>query len=53
MSDQLFTGTKLRLLTIVDNFTKISPSIGVRYSYKGADVVLTLEKLVKFVANPV
>ena len=46
MSDQLFTGTKIRLLTIVDNFTKLSPAIGVGFSYKGYDVVLTLEKAV-------
>lgn len=46
MSDQLFTGSKIRLLTIVDNFSKLSPAIGVGYSYKGYDVVNTLEKAV-------
>lgn len=46
MSDQLFTGSKIRLLKTVDNFTKLSPVIGVRHSYKGSDVVLTSEKAV-------
>jgi putative transposase len=44
MSDQLFTGVKIRLLTI--NFTKLSPAIGVGYHYKGADVVFTLQKAI-------
>jgi putative transposase len=44
MSDQLFTGQKLRILTIVDNFTKLSPIIDVGFSYKGSNVVLALEK---------
>jgi putative transposase len=46
MSDQLFTGAKIRLLTIVDNYTKLSPAIGVGTHYKGADVVFTLERAV-------
>ena len=46
MSDHLFTGSKIRLLTIVDNYTKISPAIGVGRNYKGTDVVMTLEKAV-------
>lgn len=52
MSDQLFTGSKIRLLTIVDNFTKISPAIGVGFSYKGYDVVMTLEKAVALYGLP-
>ena len=46
MSDHLFTGSKIRLLTIVDNYTKISPAIGVGSNYRGTDVVMTLEKAV-------
>lgn len=52
MSDQLFSGQKLRLLTIVDNFTKISPDIGVDYSYKSAAVVQTLEKAIALYGTP-
>jgi transposase InsO family protein len=39
LSDQLFDGRKIRVLTIVDNFTRVSPAIDVRLSYRGADVV--------------
>jgi putative transposase len=42
--DQLFDGRKIRLLTIVDTFTRLSPAIDVRQSYRGADVVATLER---------
>ena len=52
MSDQLFTGVKIRLLTIIDNYTKQSLSIGVGYSYKAVDVVNTLEKAVSSYGTP-
>jgi putative transposase len=42
LSDQLFDGRKIRVLTIVDNFTRVSPTIDVRLSYRGADLVATL-----------
>ena len=42
--DQLFDGRKIRALTIVDTFTRLSPAIDVRQSYRGADVVATLER---------
>jgi len=37
--DQLFDGRKIRVLTIIDTFTRLSPAIDVRQSYRGADVV--------------
>ena len=43
--DQLFDGRKIRALTIVDTFTRLSPAIDVRQSYRGADVVATLERV--------
>ena len=43
--DQLFDGRKIRALTIVDTFTRLSPAIDVRLSYRGADVVATLERV--------
>jgi putative transposase len=43
LSDQLFDGSKIRILTIVDAFSKLSPSIDVRQRYRGSDVVNTLE----------
>jgi putative transposase len=42
MADELFDGRRLRLLTIVDNFSRVSPFIGVGFSYKGYDVVAAL-----------
>lgn len=42
MADELFDGWRLRLLTIVDNFSRVSPFIGVGFSYKGYDVVTAL-----------
>ena len=42
MADELFDGRRLRLLTIVDNFSRVSPFIGVGFRYKGYDVVTAL-----------
>ncbi len=42
MADELFDGRRLRLLTIVDNFNRVSSFIGVGFSYKGYDVVAAL-----------
>jgi putative transposase len=42
--DQLFNGRKIRVLTVVDSFTRLSSAIDARYSYRGADVVATLEQ---------
>ncbi len=45
LSDQLFDGRKIRVLTIVDAYSKLSPAIDVRARYTGADVVATLERV--------
>ncbi len=42
--DQLFDGTKIRIPTIVDTHTRLSPAIDARQSYGGSDVVDTLER---------
>lgn len=42
MADELFDGRRLRLLTIVDNFSRVSPFIGVGFRYRGYDVVTAL-----------
>jgi putative transposase len=41
--DQLATGRKIRILTIVDTFSRYSPATDPRFSYRGEDVVRTLE----------
>lgn len=43
--DQLVTGRKIRILTIVDIFSRFSPATDPRFSYRGEDVVQTLERV--------
>ena len=43
--DQLATGRKLRVLTIVDIFSRFSPALEPRFSFHGADVVDVLERV--------
>ena len=43
LSDQLFDGRKIRVLSIVDNYTRLPLTFDVRFSYCGSDVVETLE----------
>ena len=40
--DQLATGRKIRVLTVVDTFSRFSPVLNARFSYRGEDVVQTL-----------
>ena len=48
--DQLATGTKIRILTIVDTFSRFSPVIDPKVSYRGEDVVQTLDVFAKRLA---
>src|SRR4029077_13338721 len=41
-----------RVLTIVDTFSRFSPAVDPRFSYRGEDVVLTLERICKTVGYP-
>ena len=41
--DQLATGRKLRILTIVDTYSRYAPAIDPRFTYRAEDVVRTLE----------
>ena len=50
--DQLATGRKIRVLTIVDTFSRFSPAVDARFSYRGEDVVLTLERVCAAVGYP-
>lgn len=50
--DQLFDGRKIRVLTIVDTFSRLSPAIDVRQSYRGSDVVETLERVIREIGCP-
>jgi putative transposase len=41
--DQLATGRRLRIQTVVDTWSRYVPALDARYSYRGEDVVVTLE----------
>lgn len=41
--DQLAMGRKLRILTIIDTYSRFAPATDPRFSYKGKDVVQALE----------
>ncbi len=43
--DQLATGRKLRILTIVDTHSRFCPATDPRFTYRGEDVVQTLERI--------
>jgi len=42
--DQLATGTKLRILTVVDTFSRYVPVLDPRFSYRAENVVFALDK---------
>jgi len=50
--DQLATGRKLRILTVVDTFSRLSPVVDPRFSYRGEDVVATLEQACRKIGYP-
>ena len=50
--DQLATGRKMRILTIIDTFSRYVPTIDPRFSYKGADVVETMERVCTEIGYP-
>ena len=50
--DQLATGRKIRVLTVVDTYSRFSPAVDARFSYRGEDVVQTLERICKIVGYP-
>jgi len=50
--DQLATGHKLRVLTIVDIFSRFSPALEPRLTFRGTDVVATLDRVCNEVGFP-
>lgn len=52
LSDQLFNGSKIRVLAIVDAFSRLSPAIDVRQRYRGSDVVDTLQRVTAIYGMP-
>ena len=52
LHDELFDGRKIRILAVVDTFSRLSPALDPRFAYKAADVVETLERIGKQVGIP-
>ena len=50
--DQLETGRRLRVLTIVDIFSLFSPALQPRFTFRGTDVVDVLERVCNEVGFP-
>ena len=50
--DELATGKKLRVLTVVDTFLRYVPVLDVRYSYRGGDVVATHDQICRTAGYP-
>jgi putative transposase len=50
--DQLATGRKIRVLTEVDTWSRFSPMLDPRFSYRGEDVVATLDRVCKKIGYP-
>jgi putative transposase len=50
--DQLATGRKLRVLTVVDTYTRYAPAIVPRLSFKAMDVVAVLEEVCSELGYP-
>ena len=52
LSDQLFDSRRIRILTIVDAFSLLSPAIDVRQSYRARYVVEKLERVTRLHGKP-
>lgn len=50
--DQLATGRKLRILTIIDTHSRFAPATDPRFCYSGEDVVQTLQRVCRQVGYP-
>ncbi len=50
--DQLATGRKFRVLTVVDTYSRYVPVLDPRFSYRGEDVVATLERVCGRIGYP-
>lgn len=52
IQDQLATGRKLRVLSIVDTSSRFSPTVDPKFSYWGEDVVATLDRVCRSIGYP-
>ena len=50
--DQLATGKTIRVLTVLDTFSRYVPALDLRFTYRGEDVVATLERVCGQIGYP-
>ncbi|QFT33932.1 Integrase core domain protein [Labrenzia sp. THAF82] len=50
--DPLATGRKIRVLTVIDTYSRYVPALEPRFSYRGEDVVRTLETVCAWIGYP-
>jgi len=50
--DQLASGSKLRILTVVDTFSRFSPAVVPRFAFRAPDVIEVLERVCSEVGYP-
>ena len=50
--DQLATGNKIRVLTVIDLFSRYTPVLDPRFNYRARDVVATLERTYTGIGYP-
>jgi putative transposase len=50
--DQLALGKRLRILTVVDTHSRLCPATDPRFTYRGEDVVQTLERVCREIGYP-
>jgi putative transposase len=50
--DQLATGNKIRILTVVDTFSRYSPAVVPKFSFRAPDVIETLDHVCKKIGYP-
>lgn len=50
--DQLATGRKLRVLTVVDTYSRLSPVIDPKFRYRGEDVAQTMDRVCARIGYP-
>ena len=50
--DQLASGRKFRILTVVDTFTRFSPLVDPRFSYRAEDVIEALDRACATIGYP-
>jgi len=50
--DQLATGSKLRILTVIDTYSRFSPAVVPRFSFRAPDVIEVLDRVCGEIGYP-